>query len=214
MRTASVGKAFAAGWLACVSVLPAAAARGAAVPAPAVELRDPAPPASAEPAPAGSREQLWVRGEAAFRAGDLGEAARLFDAALASDRNSARSWNYVGGVHFAQGDYTRALQEFRRALELDPNDVRARNNLGTALERLGDYALAEAAYLQAARVDPAYALTLRNLGILQARRLGQPEAARASWRRFLELMPSGPYADEIRAELAALEAAAAPPPAR
>ena len=123
--------------------------------------------------------------------------------ALASDERRARSWNYVGGVHFAQGDLSRALEEFRTALELDPGDVRACNNLGTALERLGDYAGAAEAYGRAVLIDPSYPLTQRNLGILQSRRLGDPAAARSAWQRYLELAPAGAYADEIRRELAA-----------
>jgi len=175
-------------------------------------LPPPATSHSAElPPVAGSIEDLWSRGEAAFKAGKMDEALRLFDAALASDERRARSWNYVGGVHFAQGDLSRALAEFRTALELDPRDVRACNNLGTVLERLGDYAGAEEAYGRAVLIDPAYPVTHRNLGILQSRRLGNPDAARRSWQRYLELAPAGAYADEVRRELAALAAAAAPP---
>ena len=162
------------------------------------------------PAAAGSIEDLWSRGESAFKAGDLDNALLLFGAALAEDQSRARSWNYVGGVHFAQGDLSRALQEFRTALDLDPNDVRACNNLGTTLERLGDYAGAGEAYGRAVLVDPAYPVTQRNIGILQSRRLGNPEAARRAWERYLELAPAGAYAEDVRRELSSLPAALAP----
>ena len=190
LKTGRLRPALAAvAWLLCAPLAPASSAR------------------CAEPPPAaGSIEDLWSRGDSAFRAGDLDEALRLFDAALSSDQERARSWNYVGGVHFAQGNFPRALEDFRKALELDPRDVRACNNLGTALERLGDYAGAERAYGQAALLDPSYAVTQRNLGILQSKRLGNPEAARRAWERYLELAPAGAYADEIRRELAALQA--------
>lgn len=176
-------------------------------------LAAPAIPAHcAEPQPgAASIEELWTRGETAFKAGDLDKALLLFNMALTSDMRRARSWNYVGGVHFAQGDLPRALAEFRSAMELDPRDVRVCNNLGTTLERLGDYAGAEAAYAQAVLIDPSYPITQRNLGILQSRRLGNPEAARRSWQRYLELSPTGADADEIRRELATLGAAPSTP---
>ncbi len=161
------------------------------------------PPARGEePLPAtGSIESLWMLGDAAFKAGDLDQALRQFDTALARDQTRARSWNYVGGVHFAQGNYARALEEFRRALQLDPRDVRACNNFGTALERLGDYAGARRAYEQAVLIDPSYALTQRNLGILESRPPGNPQAARRAWERYLQLAPDGPHAEEIRREL-------------
>jgi tetratricopeptide (TPR) repeat protein len=152
-------------------------------------------------------EQLWKRGKSAFESGDLTEALRLFNAALAKDESRARSWNYVGGFHFAMGNLPQARQFFQRALELDPSDVRACNNLGTVLERLGEYAQAESAYQRAALIDPAYPLTHRNLGLLYARRLGNPEAARSAWLRYLELAPPGANAEEIRKELDALPGA-------
>jgi tetratricopeptide (TPR) repeat protein len=149
-------------------------------------------------------EQFWERGTSAFESGNLREALRLFNAALAKDESRARSWNYVGGVHFAMGDLLQAHQFFQRALVLDPRDVRACNNLGTALERLGEYAQAESAYQRAALIDPAYPLTQRNLGLLYSRRLGNPEAARRAWLRYLELAPTGAHAEEVRGELDAL----------
>ena len=175
-------------------------------------LLPPAAPVRGEGAPAApvSIEELWVRGERAFKAGNLEEALQMFDAALAADWQRARSWNHVGGVHFEKGDFSRALEAFRRALELDPRDVRACNNIGTTLERLGDYAGAEKAYGQAVLIDQSYAVTQRNLGILQAKRLGNPDAARRAWERYLELAPAGAHADEVRRELATLPA----PPAR
>ena len=187
-------------WLLCALLAPAAPAR--------CEQPQPSP---------GSIEELWSRGEAAFKDGSLDQALRLFETALASDERRARSWNYVGGVHFAQGDFSRALADFRKALELDPGDVRACNNLGTALERLGDYAGAAEAYGRAVLVEPSYPVTQRNLGVLQSRRLGNPAAARRAWQRYLELAPTGAYADEVRGELALLPelrpAAEAPLPA-
>ena len=145
--------------------------------------------------PRESIEELWSRGEAAFEAGDLDAALRLFDAALARDPRRARSWNYVGGAHFAQGDLARALEEFRRAVELDPRDVRACNNLGTALERLGDYARRRGglrarpcASTRRTRSPSATSASSSRGGS------GNPDAARRAWQRYLELAPDGPYA--------------------
>jgi tetratricopeptide (TPR) repeat protein len=181
----------AAAWLPCALLLHALPAAGAGPPSP--------------PAP-GSIEELWARGESAFKAGDLDEALRQFEAARARDEGRARTRNYLGGVYFSRGDFARALGEFQAAAALDPRDVRAANNLGTALERLGDYAGAAQAYARAVAIDPSYPATQRNLGILQSRRLGDPEGARRSWQRYLELAPNAADAPEIRSELDALPA--------
>jgi tetratricopeptide (TPR) repeat protein len=178
-----------------------------AAPAPAQDPPAPAPPPGSATPPTVtvvSIEELWVRGERAFRSGDLETAFRLFTEALARDDRRGRSWNYVGGVHFARGDLPRALEHFDRAHELDPTDVRSCNNLATAHERLGQLARAEELYQRAAQLDPAYPETYRNLGVLYARRLGRPEAARHAWQRFLELVPTGAAAAAVRRELEVL----------
>jgi tetratricopeptide (TPR) repeat protein len=216
MRTAPAGTTLAAvAWAAWALLWPAGPARGDGPVAPAPAIA-PVPPAQASRAPgaspsatpaAGADElaRLWSSGESAYESGDLDEALRLFTEALAIDPRRARTWNYVGGVHFARGDAARALQDFGRALDLDPRDVRAANNVGTALERLGELARAEEAYLRAARIDPAYAPTQRNLGIVRSR-LGDAAGARAAWERYLDLAPSGDHAAEVRRALAELGA--------
>jgi len=194
-------------------------AAGLASPAPAGSQPAAAPPAPAAQAPAAAPAQppletLWADGERAYAAGDLDAALDFFTQALARDEGRARTWNYIGGVHFARGDLGRALEHFRRAHDLDPRDVRACNNLATVHERLGDFARAEELYQLAAPLDPGYPDPLRNLGVLYARRLGRPDAARRAWERFLVLVPTGPAADAVRRELAALPSPApAPTPA-
>lgn len=175
-----------------------------AAPASAEEPSFPGAPIGVGDGAEASLEELWAAGEQAFEAGDLEAAARRFAEALARDDRRGRSWNYLGGVHFARGDLARALEHFQRAHDLDPRDVRACNNLGTVHERLGNLARAEELYVQAARLDPAYPDTLRNLGVLYARRLGRPDAARRVWERFLDLVPAGPAADAVRRELDSL----------
>jgi tetratricopeptide (TPR) repeat protein len=198
LRARLAGAALVAGC--CLAAGAAAQAPPAAAPGTAV---------GASRQPPESIEALWSQGERAYRAGDLEAALRFFEAALNRDERRARSWNYVGGVHFARGDLSRALAHFQRAFELDPRDVRVCNNLGTVRERLGEPALAEQLYLQAVGLEPTYPESHRNLGVLYARRLGRPEDARRAWGRFLELVPSGPDAEAVRRELAALS----PPPA-
>lgn len=171
----------------------------AALPAESLLLGEPAQESPAPGAP--SVEELWGRGDLALRAGRLAEAQEAFRAALALDPSRARSWNYLGGAHFAGGDLRTALADFTKAFELDPRDVRACNNIGTVQERLGEYARAEEFYLAATRIDPDYPTSYRNLGVLYAERLARPADALRAWERFLVLVPEGTAADEVRKEL-------------
>lgn len=171
-----------------------------AQPLPAPEIAPPTP--SIDAAPAGTAiEELWRRGEEALLHNDLDGALQAFNEALSRDEGRARSWNYVGGVHFGRGDWSKALLAFQKALALDSRDVRVCNNVGTVYERLGQFARAEEHYLRATVIAPAYPTSHRNLGVLYATRLGRPDEARRAWQRYLELSPQGPGAAEVRREL-------------
>ena len=80
--------------------------------------------------------------------GDPSGALRLFEAALARDPARARSWNYVGGAHFAIGDLSRALEHFRRAVELDPTLAVAHYQLAVWTRRFGGTVADQRASLQ------------------------------------------------------------------
>jgi tetratricopeptide (TPR) repeat protein len=159
---------------------------------------------SPHPASSGSEadlETLWREGEEAFSRGDLESALESFAAAREKDRDQARTWNYLGGIHFERKDYDKALLHFRHSLSLDPGDPRVYNNIGTAYERLGQLRQAEEYYLKAIETDPDYASSHRNLGVLYDRRLDHPELARRHWEQYLLLVPAGPETHEIREAL-------------
>ena len=129
------------------------------------------------------------------------EALEIFNEALALDRNQARTWNYLGGVHFSRGEYFKALLNFKQAFQLDPKDARAGNNIATAYERIGEYAKAETYYLRSIEATPSYPTSYRNLGILYADHLERPDLARRYWEEYLRLAPAGPAAEAVRKEL-------------
>ncbi len=105
---------------------------------------------SPHPASFGSEadlKTLWREGEEAFSRGDLESALASFAAAQEKDQDQARTWNYLGGIHFELKDYYKALQYFKHSLSLDPGDPRVYNNIGTACEHLGQLRQAEEYYL-------------------------------------------------------------------
>lgn len=61
-------------------------------------------------------------GVAAYEAGDLGEAAREFEAATEAQDGYAEAWAWRGRVAFEQEDYADAERYYQRASELQPEN--------------------------------------------------------------------------------------------
>jgi len=77
--------------------------------------------------------------------------------------------------------------------------------MASVYARDGKFAEAENEYLQALRIDPTDADVHYNLGILYDDEMKQPEKAMVHYRRYLQLNPHGPDADQIRNWLMRIE---------
>ncbi|MFI5183945.1 MAG: POTRA domain-containing protein [Vicinamibacteria bacterium] len=90
-----------------------------------------------------SYEDVVARGLAAGHAGDLGEARRAFDAAIARDPGRPEAWVERGGASFLEKDYEAAARDLKEALRRREDDY-ARDLLASSLQLAGrgDEALA------------------------------------------------------------------------
>lgn len=80
----------------------------------------------------------WLTlGLARGRLGQLGEARRAFDAAIALDPRRAEAWIERGGLSFLEKDYPRAVADLQRALARAPQDDYARDLLASSLHLAG-----------------------------------------------------------------------------
>ena len=90
-----------------------------------------------------------------------------------------------------------AVPIFEDALELAPQSIAIRFNLANALD---DCELLDEARVQLERVssiEPNFKDAVFNLGLV-LEKLGQQNQAYRQWRRYLELDPAGPVADQVR----------------
>ncbi|HTS82176.1 MAG TPA: response regulator [Myxococcaceae bacterium] len=152
---------------------------GEAAPVPATALAGP-PPQDA-PSPAKAEEP----GEAEYRAA----------VAAAREANAASKWEIEA-------------EEYRRALALRPASLEAKEGLGTAVVkssgRAGSYLEAEHLLADVVTSDPARARAWLVLGM--ARQLGaRPGPAVEAYRRYLELVPQGPYSSDVRSVVRELD---------
>jgi choline-sulfatase len=103
---------------------------------------------------------------AARAAGNVAEATRAEQAALALDAKSPEALNGLGLLQAEQGKPADASVAFARAAELDPSNASYWTNLGNARRELGDLPQAEAAYKRALDADPAYPDAANGIGTL------------------------------------------------
>jgi len=126
-----------------------------------------------------------LEGEALRRAGRAQEARAVLEA-LCAEPGEPRAWYELGLLEYAEGDAEAAVRAFERgaggAWAAD-----AHFNRGVCLDRLERYADAARAYAAATEARPDFAEAWYQLGADQRYRLGQPDGARESFRRYLAL---------------------------
>lgn len=111
------------------------------------------------------------------------------------------------------GQLKEAIEQYEVLARDGSADARAYHNLGLALRQLGRNADAAAAFQRAAALEPGRAPIWMGLALsLEAD--GRAGEAAGALERYLSLEPTGPDADNVRARIARLRAAAsadAPP---
>ena len=131
------------------------------------------------------------------------EAETLYKRAIELDPHLAIAYTNLGNIRFRQGDEPGAEALYRKALEIDDRQPEAHYNLGYVMLERG-YASRAVTYFEAAiKSDPRFADAHFNLAMAYEA-LGAAEdraRARVHWKRYLELEPTGTWADIARDHL-------------
>jgi tetratricopeptide (TPR) repeat protein len=193
---------------------PAAAAAAAAKPDPAVAA--------------------YNEGAALFNAQKFPEAQAKFQEAVTAKPDLIAGWQALARVAIATKDYPKAIEAANKALEGDPDetdmysvlfaaytatgdkqkaaearkklpvDASAIFNEAVPLLNLGKYAQAEPILKKVVEADPTFAPAHYHLGIGYMQK-GDNVAAKAEFKKYLELDPNGKDADVAKAALASLK---------
>jgi Tfp pilus assembly protein PilF len=125
----------------------------------------------------------------AIERADTTAAERLCREFIATNRNSASGWYFLGVAQQLGRKPAEAVTSYESAVALDPNLPEARNNLAVLLLAQGKPAEAEANLRHALQVQPNYPDAHNNLGtVLQA--TGRFEDAASAYHRALALKPN------------------------
>lgn len=123
-----------------------------------------------------------------LRNGELDDASREFQGALALDPNNAEALLNMGAIHQAQGRSDLAQHFAERALQADPNSIGALAQLAEAQRELGRLDEAIRLFLEALAIDDSQPFLYMGLGdVLQ--RAGRFEDAERAFKSTLELEP-------------------------
>lgn len=117
----------------------------------------------------------------------------------ASVRQQAQRANDKGLQFYREKRYAQAEAQFTEALKLRPDFALAANNLGFVFYRQGKYAEAARWFENAVRMDPSRSIAYLNLGDAHANS-GDGGKAKAAYKTYLELTPTGAGATHARAQ--------------
>lgn len=128
------------------------------------------------------------------------EAEKLYQKATELDPQLAIAYTNLGNIRFRRGDEAGAEVLYRKALEIDERQPEAHYNLGYVMLERG-YASRAVTYFEAAiKADPRFADAHFNLAMAYEA-LTDKARARNHWKKYLELEPSGTWADIARDHL-------------
>jgi tetratricopeptide (TPR) repeat protein len=158
---------------------------------------------AAEGAPTPSTAFAWFERGCVLdtQPGKAGEALGAYRRAVELAPDFADAWCNLGTVHFHRGDRGEARSCYESALEGDADHLEANFNLANLLDDEGRRETALHHYKAAVRVDPSFADARLNLALLYDR-MGLRRMGREQWRHYLQLVPTGSWADLARERVA------------
>lgn len=132
--------------------------------------------------------------------GTLDEAEALYQRALEMDPWLAIAHTNLGNIRFRRGDEAEAERLYRKALSLDEKQPEAQYNLGYVMLERGDAQQAVDYFKGAIASDPQFADAYFNLAMAYEQ-AGESARARPCWRKYLEIEPTGTWAEIAKKHL-------------
>jgi tetratricopeptide (TPR) repeat protein len=130
----------------------------------------------------------------------IDEAEKLYRRALEIDPWLAIAYTNLGNICFRRSDEAQAEKLYKKALEIDAAQPEAQYNLGYLMLENGHAAEAIGFFKGAIKSDPRFADAYFNLAMAYEQ-VGEPNKAHPCWRKYLEIEPTGTWAEIARKHL-------------
>jgi tetratricopeptide (TPR) repeat protein len=124
-------------------------------------------------------------------------AESLYKRALALDPTMAIALTNIGNICYKRGNEDLAVDHYRHALQIDSKQVEALYNLGYIRMSNDDFRGALTLLQSAVDIDPRFADAQYNLASTLTE-LGRHADALPHWKAYIDLEPTGPWADSAR----------------
>jgi tetratricopeptide (TPR) repeat protein len=145
--------------------------------------------------------ELYVRASQLDEDPDtIDEAEKLYQRALELDPWLAIAYTNLGNIRFRRGDEPAAEKLYQKALSLDSAQPEAQYNLGYVMLERGRPVEAIEFFRGAIASDPQFADAYFNLAMAYEQ-AGDAAKARPCWRKYLEIEPTGTWAEIARKHL-------------
>lgn len=138
--------------------------------------------------PAVCAPQLFARGLAAHRNGQLAQSQALYAQTLEMQPDHAGAMHFLGVIAAQTHDLERAVALIGKSIEINPDDAEAYYNRGLALQELEQPITALQDYDRAITLKPDYAEAYNNCAKI-LKDLGQMDAALAHYNQAIALKP-------------------------
>ncbi len=128
------------------------------------------------------------------------QAEEAYHRAIHLDPGLANAYTNLGNLRFRAGAIEDAKVLYEKAIEVDPDQPEAQYNMGYIWYEEGLLDQALDSFLRSVEIDPTFADAHFNLAMTLLR-LRRGDEARAHWRRYLTIEPTGPWAEIARRRL-------------
>lgn len=128
------------------------------------------------------------------------EAEALYRRAIELDPHMAIAYTNLGNIKFRRGEEAGAEELYKKALEIDSRQPEAHYNLGYVMLERGHAQRAINFFEKAISADPRFADAHFNLAMAYEAN-GERKKAEKHWRTYLDIEPTGAWADIAREHL-------------
>jgi len=146
-------------------------------------------------------EPIYNLGVLAAGRDDVRNAVRFLNEAATLNRTDPRPLEYLAELHMQRGEWAAARNTLYSALDREPRSARIYNNIAQVHVRLGQPAQAIEALMMALEINTKYAPALFNLAVAYDTLAGDPDQARAYYKRFLSAAPRDERAEAARSAM-------------
>lgn len=129
------------------------------------------------------------------------EKIKLLEDLASREPSNRNAWVQLGHTYFDADQPVKAIEAYDKALQLDANDPDVLTDQGVMFRKLGWYDRAIDNFTKASIFNPNHQQSLFNLGVVYRYDLQDFPRAQEAWRKFLQVSPTGPGAEQVQREL-------------